>query len=131
MEKKALLSKIKEYVKTAAVVILFGTAVFLVSLYVSRTQSITTDSEIPVNSMLILKDGGGAQLLSYNKEYIVPDFIGFGFKGQKKGSYGRTLFSDGLFALSARYVCAALGNGFECTVLTENRQPSVAIGPEL
>ena len=118
----AIYDRIVEPIKTALLVILFFTMVFLAGLYFTRSQraSIEPAAFADMNSLLVLKDSASAERDSAEELLnVLPSFIGFNLGGQRKGVYGNTDMIGALYKVVSGSISDALGPGRSCKLYSE------------
>lgn len=104
------------FVNAVICVILFVSMIILSSVYIVRSQyyKFNTNQDIPVDTLLILKQGGTAVPDTFDISFVTPEFIGFNFT---KGVNGITCYDDitrDVYLSASDYIKYVFGNNYKC-----------------
>lgn len=104
------------FVNAVICVILFVSMIILSSVYIVRSQyyKLNTNQDIPVDTLLILKQGGTAVPDTFDISFVTPEFIGFNFT---KGVIGITCndeITKDVYLSASDYIKYVFGNNYKC-----------------
>jgi hypothetical protein len=97
-------------------VILFIGMIILASLYMIRSQSykLNTNDDIPLDTLLILKQGGTAVPDTFDISFITPEFIGFNFPNGIIGITCNDEITRDVYLSASDYIKYIFGNNYIC-----------------
>jgi hypothetical protein len=95
---------------------LFITMIILASLYVVRSQYYESKTEkgIPVDTLLMLKQGGKAVPDTFDISLITPEFIGFDFENGAVGIAFNDEIVLNVYTAASDYIKYVLGESYKC-----------------
>lgn len=124
MKNSHKVKRIIEYLKTALIVLLFCSVVALASVYISRTQNLNFDREIPLNAMMVMKNDDLSKISTFDSSYVLPSFIGYKNGDTRKGIGNNTEIIKGLFESVSPYVKESLSSSHICVKLSKENSKS-------
>ncbi|MBE6632364.1 MAG: hypothetical protein E7623_06665, partial [Ruminococcaceae bacterium] len=114
-----ILSRTIEYLKIAAIAVLFCSAVVLAGLYIVRTLDLNQRNEFSLNEMMVTVNDNSEGLKNFDSAYVMPEFIGYKNGEIKHGTFVNEDLLPELFATITPYITNGLGNNYECNALSE------------
>lgn len=115
--RKNTIIKLITNINISICVALFINMIVFASVYIVRSQRFMLKSEenIPVDTLLILKQGTSLIYDDYNISYIIPDFIGLNFDKGLIGLINNAEVMKDVYLTTSEYVKYVLGDNYVCT----------------
>ncbi len=104
------------YINVFICAVLFVLMIIFASVYIIRSQyfKIKAEDNIPIDTLLILKQGNTMISDTFNISFIIPEFIGFNFDNGVIGITGNTEVTSDIYLTASEYIKYVFGNNYLC-----------------
>lgn len=96
--------------------VLFVSMIIFASVYIIRSQyfKLKAEDDIPIDTLLILKQGNTTVSDTFNISFITPEFIGFNFDKGVIGITGNAEVTSDIYLTTSDYIKYVFGNNYLC-----------------
>ncbi len=102
------------YINVIICSVLFISMIVFASIYIIKSQyyNVKIDDDIPIDTLLILKQGNTTISDTFNVSFITPEFIGFNFEKGNVGTAGNAEVTKDIYSTVSEYIEYVFGNNY-------------------